>query len=334
MHPHLRLAASLILTAGLVSACGGGGSSGAAAPAPVDPVDPPVVEPTTTSTDLMGEPSDCTAASDNCIITTRTGETVTEVRRIETAMNRKTVTVTVNGTMRTVTVTSTASGTGAPSGPLSVEMLTCTGGENCMRTSLREVEYKTDGTVNTDITRHYVNGRVMRKVSGTGDAAVTTTIAYSSSNGGRTETTVKAGGRLVETFSTFAGTDATSTMFISTDGNTVTMPDPNDATMRIETTSAGGRVTMVRTGMPADGDTGFAAMAEIRITRNLPTPANGRGLVAETYTQGAEGANDERPAAVLVSRTYIRTVDADGRETRRKRCGCRAAAMQRNRRMS
>ena len=321
MHPHLRLAASLILAAGLVSACGGGGGSSADAPPAPPPVLPPV-EPTTTYTDLMGVMSDdCGegAANENCIITTRRGETVIETRRIvtTTAAMMKTRTETVDGTGKTITIRSTAAGHG--NRVISVEELTCTAGANCMLTSFRAVMYKGDGTVNTDITRHYVNGREMRRVSGTGDAAVTTNIMYSSSNGGRTETTVKAGGRLVERFNQIVGGTATSTMFTSTDGNTVTMPDPNDPTMRIETTSAGGRVTEVKTGMPAlNEDTGFLATAEIRITRYRVVPSEGTGLVATTHTQGREGANDERPAAVLVSRTYIRTVDADGRETRRE----------------
>ena len=161
MHPHLRLAAGLIMTAGLVSACSGG-SSGTGMPPP-----PPAERPMTVTVE---EPTDCTAASPTCteiVTTTAADGTMTRVTTVTTNVAGTNTdgtdpmtnvqTETVNGTMMTITVTST--NPAHMNRVMSVEMLTCTASEDCMRTSLREITYVGD-TTTVMTTRVTMDGRV------------------------------------------------------------------------------------------------------------------------------------------------------------------------------
>ena len=161
MHPHLRLVAGLIMTAGLVSACSGG-SSGTGMPPP-----PPAERPMTVTVE---EPTGCTAASPTCteiVTTTAADGTMTRVTTVTTNVAGTNTdgtdpmtnvqTETVNGTMMTITVTST--NPAHMNRVMSVEMLTCTASEDCMRTSLREITYVGD-TTTVMTTRVTMDGRV------------------------------------------------------------------------------------------------------------------------------------------------------------------------------
>ena len=422
MHPHLRLAAGLIMTAGLVSACSGG-SSGTGMPPP-----PPAERPMTVTVE---EPTGCTAASPTCTetvtttaadgtmtrVTTETtnmagtntdgtdpmtnvrtetvdgtvrtitvtstnpehmnrvmsvrmetctmsadcmltslteteyrddgsvmtrtvtmGGTVTAteyaadgttvVRTTETAMDGRvtettnmadatamtnTETVTVSGTTRTITVTST--NPAHNNRIVSVEEQACTAGEDCVRTSRRDVVYAMDGTVTSDVTMRYdVNGRLVRTVTGTGEMASDTfRLMLSGSGGGRTETTVTAEGTKVQKFRQPEGGTAFETEFTAAGAtatdSTVTKTVGSE---RTRTVTENGEVTTVTTGMPKSmSDTGFTGT--ITIVTNYP---NDRALVAETRTKTASAAG----AGTLTHRTYVRGREASGmmRETRRE----------------
>ena len=289
MHPHLRLAASLILTAGLVSACGGGGSSGAAAPAMPDPDPDPMPGPEPTEVRM---PEGCMASDATCTVTvTEADGTVTETKTENMNMTR-TVTVTVGGNLRTIT---------------------------------RTTDYGGTSPVTTVTT--YMGGRPKSRMVGD----LTTDIEYSSSNGGRTETTVKSTGTLVQKFSQFTGGTATSTTFTSTNDLVVTENNVNVAGHRRETTYASASDAMngrnpvsmmvgapAMTGTPAmTADTGFAAGTVTRTTFT-EVAGGGRTLVEymETVTIVASG---DAPAPVITSRTYITAEDSMGRETKRER---------------
>ena len=295
MHPHLRLAAGLIMTAGLVSACSGG-SSGARAPE----LPPPAAVPTTTSTDLMGEPSDCTAASDNCIITTRTGETVTEVRRIETAMNRKTVTVTVNGTMRTVTVTSTASGTGAPSGPLSVEMLTRTAGEDWVRTSLTATMYREDGSVMT-VTVTAADG-TMTATDYAADGTTVVSTRVTAMNGTVTETTNMADADAMTNTETVTVSGTTRTITV-----TSTNPAHNNRVMSVEEQTRTAGEDWVRTSRrevvyAMDGTVTSDVTMRYDVNGRLVRTVTGTGeMASDTFRLTLSGSNGGRTETTVTA---------------------------------
>ena len=324
MHPHLRLAAGLILAAGLASACSGGGSGTAAmTPAPTPDPEP---TPTVTTTDLDGEPSDCTAASDNCIITTVTGGTTT-VRTIRTTTDTMAMTSTrtdTDGSMRTITVRSTVEA--HASRVISTE--TCTvSGDSCTRTSLVERTYTAAGgnTAASTITRTYTMGRETRRVTVMGDTTTTVGIRYSSSNGGRTESTVTSTGTRVQTFSQFSGGTAASTVFTSTDGLTVTTA--NAAGMRVETVyanaadaRAGQNPRSMTVGTAAaDADSGFRSGTTKTVTTYVASPVAlaGQTLVEWTATVAIDADGDEGDP-VITSRTYITARDDMGRETTRQ----------------
>ena len=312
MHPHLRLAASLILAAGLVSACGGGGGSGTATPTPDPDPDPPVVEPTTER-----DPAGCTDASPTCTVTV-TGADGTTTRTMTTnvpnaAMMTNTRTVTV-GTVRIITVTSTNS---AHSTRLPIEVRECTvSGDACTLTKLTMNVYTGSAPVVTTVTT-YTGGRPTSRMVGD----LTTNIAYFSNGAGRTETTVKPGGTLVQTFNQFTRGTATSTTFTSTNDLVVTENDVNADGHRRETTYASASDAMsgmnpvsVRVGLPAmtgtpamRTDTGFLAGSTTTITRYRDLPASGLGVEAETYTKRVPAAGASATTETLVSRTYIRS---------------------------
>ena len=319
MHPHLRLAASLILAAGLASACSGGSSGTAAAPAP-DP-DPMPVEPTTTRT-----PEGCTDASATCTVVvtaadgTMTTTVTTNVADATAMTNTRTVTV---GSARTITVTDTRDGRGNRVD--STE--TCTvSGDSCTRTSLVEYTYTAAGgnTATSTVTRTYMMGRETRRVTVRGDTTTTVSIGYSSSNGGRTERTVTSTGTKVQTFSQFSGGTAASTVFTSTDGLTVTTA--NAAGMRVETVyanaadaQAGQNPRSMTVGTAAaDADSGFRPGTTTTRTNYVANPAAaaGRTLVAWTETVALDADGDPGDP-VITFRTYI-TTDAMGRETTRR----------------
>ena len=307
MHPHLRLAASLIMAAGLVSACGGGGSgtpasSGGGGNGGNGGTD---MQPTTER-----DPAGCTNASPTCTVTV-TGADGTTTRTVtinmrNAAMMTHTRTVTV-GTVRTITVRSTNP---AHSTRLPIEVRECTvSGDACTLTKLTTNVYTGSDPVVTTVTTYGADGRPSSRMVGD----LTTDIEFSTSGGGRTETTMKTGGELVQTFSQFTGGTATSTTFTSTDGNTVTRLLASG--MREETVTTGGMRTRVTTGTPAeDADIGFDAGEMITITTYRPTPAAGTGIVAETRTQAAE-VDGTRPAAVLTRQTRIITAAAEGETT-------------------
>ena len=429
MHPHLRLAAGLIMTAGLVSACSGG-SSGARAP--IDPSGPmagtePVLEPTgctaasptctetvtttaedgtmtmrrTVTTNVAGTNTDGTdpmtnvrtetvteggttrtititvtstnpahmnrvmsvemltcTASEDCMLTSRTvtmyrddgsvmtrtvtmGGTVTAteyaadgttvVRTTETAMdgtvtettnvagtntdgtdpmtNVRTETVTEGGTTRTITITVTSTNPAYNNRIVSVEVQTCTAGEDCVKTSRRDVVYAMDGTVTSDVTMHYdVNGRLVRTVTGTGDMASDRyTLMLSGSNGGRTETTVTTEGTKVQKFRQPEGGTAFETVFTAA-GATATDSTVTKTvgSVRTETVTEGGNVITVTTGMPKSmSDTEFTGT--IMIVTNYP---GDRVQVAQTRTKTAGAAG----AGTLTRRTYVRDREASGEE--------------------
>ena len=286
MHPHLRLAAGLILAAGLASACSGGGSGTAAMTPDPDP-DPTPTEPTTTRM-----PADCTASSATCTVTETAADgtvttTVTTNVADATAMTN-TRTVTVNGSVRTITVTDSSG---------SAPVITVTA---------------------------YTNGRPSSRTVGD----VTTRIAYSSSNGGRTERTVTSTGTREQTFSQFSGGTATSTVFTSTDGRTVTTA--NAAGMRVETVYASAndataglnpRSMTVGAARQVSGvvaDTGFAAGDATR-TVYVANPVALAGQTLVSWTETVEYDADGDPEdPVIASRTYITASDDMGRETTRQ----------------
>ena len=298
MHPHLRLAASLILAAGLASACSGGSSgSGTAAPAPDPDPAPEPTAPTVTTTDLEGEPSDCTAASANCIITTTAADGTMVVRRIETTDNATTMKRTridTNGNQRTITVTDTAEDNRVDS------VLTCTvSGDSCTPTRRVETAYPATGDPVTTTTV-YTGGRPSSRTVGD----VTTTIAYSASGGGRTETTATSAGTRVQTFGQFSGGTAASTTFTSTDGLTVTTA--NAAGMRVETVYAS----------QAAKDAGTPASMTVGTARTLTGGgATDTGFAAGRATRTFYVANPVAPPGglnTLVAWTQIVTYDGDG----------------------
>ena len=319
MHPHLRLAASLILAAGLASACSGGGSGTAAMPTPTDP-DP---EPTPT---VVRTPTGCTDASAMCTVTTNGAVTRLTTNAEDTTAMTNTRTITA-GSTRTITVTSTA--TGHDNRVNSIE--TCTvSGNSCTRTSREERTYTTAGgnTAASTVTRTYTMGRETRRVTVMGDTTTTVGIGYSSSNGGRTERTVTSAGTRVQTFSQFSGGTATSTVFTSTDGLTVTTA--NAAGMRVETVYANAAdaqagqnprsmtVGMARQVNMADADTGFAAGDATRTVYVAnPVALAGQTLVSWTATVRYDADGDPEDP-VIASRTYITASDTQGRETRRE----------------
>ena len=323
MHPHLRLAASLILAAGLASACSGGGSGSGTTMTDPDP-DPMPVEPTTTRT-----PEGCTDASATCTVVRTAADgtvttTVTTNMADATAMtNTRTVTV---GSARTITVTDTT--TGRNNRVNSIE--TCTvSGNSCTRTSLEERMYGATGnTAASTTTTRYSMGRPDRRTVVMGDTTTITSIGYSSSNGGRTESTVTSAGTRVQTFSQFSGGTATSTVFTSTDGLTVTTA--NAAGMRVETVYANAAdaqagqnprsmtVGMARQVNMADADTGFAAGDATRTVYVAnPVALAGQTLVSWTATVRYDADGDPEDP-VIASRTYITASDDMGRETRRE----------------
>jgi len=330
MHPHLRLAASLILAAGLASACSGGGSGSGTAMTPDPDPDPMPVEPTTTRM-----PADCTASSATCTVTQTAADgtvttTVTTNMADATAMtNTRTVTV---GSARTITVTSTA--TGHDNRVNTIEACTVSG-DSCTRTRLETRTYTDAGgnTAATTVTSTYMMGRETQRVTVMGDTTTTVGIAYSSSNGGRTETTMVSGGTKVETFSEFSGGNPTSVTHTSTDGRTVTVTDrmgteatADDVRTVTVYTDSGRTTTMsvttnagaANTATVPSAATGFGAgtTAQTVYVAN-PAAVAGRTLVAwtQTVTIAAEGADPTPP--VITSRTYI-TTDAMGRETTRR----------------
>ena len=308
-HPYLRMAAGLLLAAGLVSACSGG-SSGAAAtptdPGPTDPGPTEPMEPTVTRT-----PEGCTDASPTCTVASRAANgvvttTVTTNMMDMTAMTN-TRTVTVSGSTRTITVTSTAEG--HDNRVTRVEMLTCTGGANCVRTSRATTTYPAAGSTGSPVT-------------------TTIMYSYSSSRGGRIETTEKSGGTLVQTFNQYEGGDLVSTRFTHTGGLIVTVTPTDAAGMRVETTyataadaMAGENPVSVRTGTrAANADFGF--MPESMVTRtdvvSSPVESGGRTLVETEYRETIPAAGDEATPPVVRSRTYITGMDASGREIQRR----------------
>ena len=324
MHPHLRLAASLIMAAGLVSACGGGGGSGTATPTPDPDPDPPVVEPTTER-----DPVGCTDASPTCTVAvtdadgTTTRTVTTNMRNAAMMTHTRTVTV---GTVRIITVRSTNP---AHSTRLPIEVRECTvSGDACTLTKLTRNVYTGSAPVVTTVTT-YTGGRPTSRMVGD----LTTDIEYFSNGAGRTETTVKPGGTLVQTFHQFTGGTATSTTFTSTNDLVVTENYVNAAGNgeRRETTYASASDAMsgmnpvsVRVGPPAmtgtpamTADTGFLAGSTTTITRYRDLPASGVGLEAETYTKTIPAAGASATTETLVSRSYIRS--ATIRETIRVR---------------
>ena len=320
MHPHLRLAASLILTAGLVSACGGGGSGAPASSGGGDNGDNGGTDMQPTTATVL-DPPDCTAASPTCtetVTTTAADGTMTR-RTTETtnmrnaAMMTHTRTVTV-GTVRTITVRSTNP---AHSTRLPIEVRECTvSGDACTLTKLTMNVYTGSAPVVTTVTT-YTGGRPTSRMVGD----LTTDIEYFSNGAGRTETTVKPGGTLVQTFNQFTRGTATSTTFTSTNDLVVTENDVNADGHRRETTYASASDAMsgmnpvsVRVGLPAmtgtpamRTDTGFLAGSTTTITRYRDLPASGLGVEAETYTKRVPAAGASATTETLVSRTYIRS---------------------------
>ena len=302
-HPYLRMAAGALLAAGLASACSGG-SSGTAATTPMPDPDPdPMMPPAATET---REPAGCTVASDSCVITTVSGDTTT----VRTITNMDGVRTDTTGTMRTITRFN-SDGDPTSEATCTVADGACSGPEVLVRT----YTYDSDGDLMT--TSNYEMGRLMSRVSG----GVTTNIEYSASMGGRTETTMKSTGTLVQQFSVYSGGTATSTVFTSTNGRTVTTALAGG--MRQEIVYADDarmtRVTM-RVGAPMENsDTGFAPGPLTRTTYD-PSAVSRAGVSLpveweETVTLVAMG---EAPDPVLISRTYVTERDMMGRETERE----------------
>ena len=313
------MAAGLVLAAGLASACSGGGSGGSgAAPTPTEPTDPAPTEPSMTR-----DPEGCTDASATCLVTSTAADgtmTVTLTTNTADAAAMTNTRRVITGTTATITVTSTAEGHANRMVSVS-ENTGCSiaeGAGMCTGTAVlvRRYEYDADGDLMT--TLHYEMGRLMRRVSG----ELTTTIAYSSSGGGRTETTVTSAGTRVQTFSQYSGGTAT-TVFTSTSGLIVTTMsmDAMGMPVRVQTTYANAADAMnmenpteMTVGPAADADTGFEDGETVTRTVYSNTEIGGRTLVATAYTMEVGGDDPE----AVSSRTYITATDAQGRETQRR----------------
>ena len=266
---------------------------------PTEPTEP--AEPTVTRT-----PEGCTDASPTCTVASRAanGVVTTTVTTNMTVGMTHTRTVTVSGTTRTITTTDTKGTEDTTDDEVTrVEMLTCTGGENCVRMSRADTDHS-------------------------GDSPVTTTImySYSSSRGGRIETTETSTGTLMRTFSQYEGGDPVSTVFTHTGGLTVTTM--NAAGMRVETTyattadaMAGANPMSMRVGPARTGsNSGFMPGETVTRTEFTPdaSPEGGRTLVATEYEETIPMMAGDEVVEMVVRRTYITARDASGRETERR----------------
>ena len=283
MHPHLRLAAGLIMTAGLVSACSGG-SSGTGMPPP-----PPAERPMTVTVE---EPTGCTAESPTCteIVTTTAEDGTMTMRRTVTTNVAGTNTdgtdpmtnvrtETVNGTTVTITVTST--NPAHMNRVMSVEMLTCTASEDCMRTSRTVTMYREDGSV---MTRTVTMGGTVTATEYAADGTTVVRTTETAMDGTVTETTNMADATAMTNTETVTVSGTTRTITITV---TSTNPAHNNRIVSVEVQTCTAVEDCVRTSRR---DVVYAMDGTVTSDVTMRYDVNGR--LVRTVTGTGEMASD------------------------------------------